>query len=313
MKHNLKITIFLVILFFTAQVVGLFLLKQSIASIVTTDSGEIVVNYSEPITGRPELKNEESFTYIFVMILIGTGLLFLLMKYRLFKVWKAWFFLAVWGSLTIATSVIIGDTYAIILSLALAYFKVFRPNPIIHNVTEVFIYAGIAIMISPIFTVFWASMLLIAISIYDAIAVWKSKHMIVLAQAQSENKMFAGLMLNYEKDSAAKYTPIKTNEKIKSNKRISAETPIQKREVNTAILGGGDIAFPLLFSGSVMTLLIESGLSSSHAFFQTLIVSAAVTGALFLLFLKSEKGKYYPAMPFLTIGCFIGYGIILLI
>ena len=64
MKHDYKIIIYLVILFFAAQVIGLFLLNQSIDSVETSENGTIVVEYTEPITGRPELEGQDSFTYI---------------------------------------------------------------------------------------------------------------------------------------------------------------------------------------------------------------------------------------------------------
>ncbi|MBS3145707.1 hypothetical protein J4414_02800 [Candidatus Woesearchaeota archaeon] len=108
---------------------------------------------------------------------------------------------------------------------------------------------------------------MILISIYDMYAVWKSKHMIKLAKFQSKLKTFAGLFIPYEKNKAA-------------------------------ILGGGDIAFPLLFAGVV---LLEKGLYPSIL----IIVYSAL--ALFLLFLFGKKKKFYPAMPFISLGCFLGY------
>ena len=128
--------------------------------------------------------------------------------------------------------------------------------------------------------------------------------MITLAKAQSENKMFAGLLIPYKKSQKA----IKTKMELKLPKHIE----VKETETSSAILGGGDIAFPLLFAGSVMTFLIESGLSQEIAFFKSLIIPLFSSLALFLLFIKSQKGKFYPAMPFISVGCFIGYGIILL-
>ncbi|MEK6917000.1 MAG: presenilin family intramembrane aspartyl protease, partial [Nanoarchaeota archaeon] len=242
-----------------------------------------------------------SFNYIIIMVFIGTALLLILIRFRLFKIWKAWFFLAIWGALSISFSVVMGDTAASIIALLLAYLKTYRGNAIIHNLTEIFIYPGIAIMISPIFNVYWAIMLLIAISIYDMIAVWKSKHMVKLAKAQSENKMFSGLMIPY------------VNKEKKQEVKLKMSKNITKGKTTSAILGGGDIAFPMIFAGSVMTSLIESGASKEIAFFKVLIISLFSGIALFGLFLKSQKGKFYPAMPFITAGCFIGYAIILLL
>ena len=70
-----------------------------------------------------------------------------------------------------------------------------------------------------------------------------------------------------------------------------------------AILGGGDIGFPLLFAGVAMKVFG----------FKALIVSGFATLSLLFLFWMSEKKKFYPAMPFLTAGCFLGYAVLNLV
>ena len=311
MKHNLKVTFFLILLFFSAQVVGLYLLNRSIITIEITEEGPTPV-YNETFVGRPELEGSASFIYILGMIFFGTLLLFILIKFRLFKVWKVWFFLAIWGALSISFSVIIPLLTAVLLAFILTILKLFKPNVFIHNITEVFMYGGIAILIAPLFTLFWAIMLLIAISIYDMIAVWKLKHMITLAQAQADQKMFAGLFIPYSK---SKFQTSTTVSKLKEKSEIKVAIPkgFKEKEVKSAILGGGDIAFPLLFTGAVMTWQIQNNVSQQMAFFQSLIVSLFAGIALFLLLIKSKKDKFYPAMPFISVGCFIGLGIIYLI
>jgi presenilin-like A22 family membrane protease len=320
MKHELKVTFFLLILFLAAQAVGLFLLNQSIETVEITDEGDFEVIYSEPVTGRPDIEEEGSFLYIFIMILVGTALLLLLIKFRLFKIWKAWFFLAVWGALLIAFSVLVSDTVAAVLALILAYLKIFRPNFFVHNATEIFMYGGIAILISPLFNVFWAVMLLLAISVYDALAVWKLKHMITLATAQAEEKMFAGLLIPYSRKRPEHESEIrvhsakhKTESKLRTDIKVKIPKGFKDEEIKSAILGGGDIAFPLLFAGAVMTGLIQQGTPQNIAFFQAFIVSLFAGIALFILLIKSQKDKFYPAMPFITAGCMVGYGVVLLI
>jgi len=86
------------------------------------------------------------------------------------------------------------------------------------------------------------------------------------------------------------------------------------KKVKIAILGGGDMAFPLLFSAAVMEhLILVQGVPKINALFQTLLISVGATAMLGLLFWKAKKDRFYPAMPFLTVGCLIGYvGILLL-
>jgi presenilin-like A22 family membrane protease len=86
-----------------------------------------------------------------------------------------------------------------------------------------------------------------------------------------------------------------------------------KSSSKTAILGGGDIAFPLIFEGVVMEKLLTQGLSKSVAFMQTSIIVLTTAIALFLLFAYAKKDKFYPAMPFVTAGCLVGWAIVLLL
>jgi hypothetical protein len=71
-----------------------------------------------------------------------------------------------------------------------------------------------------------------------------------------------------------------------------------------ALLGGGDVGFPLLFAGVVLK---EFGL------WQSLVIPIFAMVPLALLFWKAEKDKFYPAMPFIGAGCLIGLLVVWLI
>jgi len=217
----------------------------------------------------------------------------LLIKFKKTFLWKVWFFLAVIVTLSIALSAFINSYVAFILSVLLAGYKIFKPNVIIHNLTEVFIYGGLAAIFVPIMNLFAVFILLLLISVYDFIAVFKIKHMVTMAKFQTKSKVFAGLLIPYK---------MGKEKKIKKGVKV-------KRIVKTAILGGGDIGFPLLFAGVVMKGLIVEG---SLGFLKALIVPLCASIALYLLFVKSKKDKFYPAMPFISAGCFIGYLVVFL-
>lgn len=302
MKHTVQVTIILISLFLLSQIIGLATVNKYIV-VSKTDTGVTVIKHEDTFIGKqPELKEEEkkySAIPILIAVLIGTGLVFLLIRFKLGKFWKLWYLLSVWITLGISFEVYIKQIYAVTIALALALIKTFKPNVYIHNLTEVFIYTGITIIILPFLNLFSGFMLLLFISIYDMIAVWKSKHMIKLANLQTKNKVFAGLLLNYPTQGKKSNLPMFNMVSPKEN------NPSKTR---TAILGGGDIAFPLLFSSAVMEhLIIVKGLTKQLAFMQSTIISVFVTLALVLLLIKSEKGKFYPAMPFLSIGCIVGY------
>jgi len=109
------------------------------------------------------------------------------------NIWKMWFFIGVLIALIVAFHGLFkNQILAIVLALGFAIWKVFRPNIWVHNGTELFIYGGLEAIFVNILNVFGAFMLLLLISVYDIIAVWKSKHMVKLAKLQTKSKVFAG-------------------------------------------------------------------------------------------------------------------------
>ncbi|HIH24021.1 TPA: hypothetical protein HA251_03240 [Candidatus Woesearchaeota archaeon] len=352
MKHPLSTTALLIFLFVCAQLVGVALLSLNIGDITTDQDGVRSVKHDTTVVGdRPETSGGGSLLYIVIGVAVGTALMLVIIKFKLIRFWKAWFLFAVWLSTSIALDVIIPGTIALIVCFIVAVWKVYYPNAIVHNMTEIFMYAGIAILIAPLFTLWWAIALLAIISVYDMIAVWQSKHMVVMAEAQRENKLFAGLYIprrdttprptktptltdatrtdTHKPQHAAPTTRmVKTTDA--AGKRVTKhivmdEPPAPPSTTRTgkddaaggtksgAILGGGDIAFPLIFSGVVMDWTITQGTSQMLALYQTLAVTIGATAALTLLFVFAKKDRYYPAMPFLSAGCLFGFAIVWLL
>ncbi|HLC96506.1 MAG TPA: presenilin family intramembrane aspartyl protease [Candidatus Nanoarchaeia archaeon] len=295
MKHTTTVTLWLVVIFFMTQLMGLATVNKYIEVEVINDTTSISHGELALIGQPPEVENKElQWIPIIIAVLIGTAILFLLIKFRLRNVWKYWFLVVVWMVLTVSFDVYMIWQVAVVLAAFFALMKVFKNNMVIHNLTEIFMYAGLALILINFLNIISASILLVAISLYDAYAVWKSKHMIKLAEFQSESKLFAGLSIPYQRQ--------KINDGGKKSK------------VETAILGGGDMGFPLIFSAAVMEhLIIVKQLPKLTALFQTLVIPVIVSMALFLLLYKGKKDTFYPAMPFLSMGCFLGYGLILLL
>lgn len=263
MKHTWVVTFTLLGLFVGAQLIGLVITKRY--SKVETLPYNIE---------RPQFEKETSYIPLFSIILIATLIAIIMARFRTVFLWKLWFFASVWITMLIAFAAFVNQYIALALAVVLAWFKTFRPNIYVHNFTELFIYGGFAAIFVPVLSILSISILIILIAIYDAIAVWKTKHMVKLAKFQSGIKIFAGLLIPYGK-----------------------KTGDSKGVERTAILGGGDIGFPLLFSGVV---LMEQG------WIAALIVTLFVSIALLWLLIAGEKNKFYPAMLFIAAGCFMG-------
>lgn len=262
MKHNTTVTVALVSLFLLAQLIGLVIIDK--------------YNQKALPFGieRPEFENDYSYLSLIISILIATGLALIIINLGAMKVWKAWFIFASLYLLTIAMTAFFNELTAFIIALGLVLYRTLRLSLVSQNVSELFIYSGISAIFSPVLTITSASILLILISIYDIIAVWKTKHMVKLAKFQTKSKMFAGLLIPYNKGKKA------------------------------AILGGGDIGFPMIFFGVVLM---------QYSILHALISIFATSLALLLLLIYSKKNKFYPAMPFISAGCFAGFFLSLLL
>lgn len=283
MKHSITMTVILLVTFLLAQFIGIAILYNYIDFPKSAETGK--TEFKElPIGERPPVDERTSFFPIIVAVLVGTSFLLLLMKYNLIWVWKVWFLLAAFFALAIAWNAFLPTAIALILAMVFSLWKVFRPNVLVHNITELFIYGGLAAIFVPLFNLFSAIVLLLLISAYDAYAVWKSKHMITLAKSQAKARVFAGLMLPYKLGKMVKPKP---------------GMKMKVKKVRTAILGGGDIGFPLIFAGVVLK---EMGL------WQSLIIPFGALAGLAVLLWNGKENKFYPAMPFISAGCFLALG-----
>ena len=310
MKHTLKVSIIIVVAFLLSQIIGLAIVNRYVDVEKTAETGEIEVKALPYDLPRPAVKGGSSaIITIISAILIGTILVFLIMRFGEILWWKIWFFMAVSVCLLFAFKAFIPSFFASVLAVILAGFKIFKPNIYVHNITELFTYGGLAALIVPLFgnvekSILWAFALLLIISLYDIIAVWKSKHMIKLAKFQTKSKVFAGMLIPY---------------KMPKHIKKPAKVKLKKVAIKTAILGGGDMGFPLFFSGIVMQNLALSNLNKGIvnflgvAYLKVLVIPVFVAIALLLLLIKSRKNKFYPAMPFLSLGCVVGYLILRLI
>jgi presenilin-like A22 family membrane protease len=125
-------------------------------------------------------------------------------------------------------------------------------------------------------------LLLIVFSIYDIIAVYKTKHMIKMAKEFIEAKAIPGLIL-----------PQKFSE-------VSVPLKEVKMGGRFLVLGSGDIIFPLLLVSS----LVPEGIKKSFivAFFATLGLLVSIS-----IFLSQKTRKPIPALPPIALFSIIGF------
>jgi presenilin-like A22 family membrane protease len=314
MKHNIRVTLLLLAMFLFTQLIGLSVInayspKQEKVFNVTSGAVENVTVVPELPYGMqpPEMKPQDAFWSIVISMVIAILLIFFLMKRKVFLLLKWWFFSVVLMAIAIVFYAPLSkflypgmevQFLALILALPLAFYKVFQRNILIHNASELLIYPGIATIFVPLLNIWWTIALLIGIALYDIYAVWHSGFMQKMAKFQIQQlRVFTGFFVPYiaKKDRVkiAKMKALARKEGIRGARKRGL-----KIKVNLAILGGGDITFPLIFAGVVLR---------AAGFMHAVIISLVATIALLLLFVGAKKGKFYPAMLFLSPACIIGW------
>ena len=323
MKHTPRVIITLVSFFFIAQFTGLLVINHYIDHKKTVETKAVAWQPLPYNLERPEVKNQSSsFIYIIISILIGTVLVLLIIKFNKPLIWKLWFFITVWLTLAIAFAAFINNIIAAVIALIISILKLYKPNMMIQNFSEIFIYGGLAAIFVPVVNIFAAFMLLILISAYDFVAVYKTKHMIKMAKFQASSNIFAGLLVPYAQENQRFSGHQKSKGFFSEKDKVQQKASISKFKIkksikipkkqSVAVLGGGDIGFTLIFAGVVMKgLMLQEPVLIG--FLKTLIIPFFVSLALSILLFKGQHNKFYPAMPILSLGCFIGYLVVLII
>jgi|SRR3989338_2646635 len=298
-------------MFLFAQLLGLAVIhayspqQEQVVNATTGAIEDVITTPPLPYGMQPpEMQPRDAFTSIIISIIIATLILFFLMKKKANLLLRIWLFSVVTISMAIVFNAFLSklsflsnvQMLAFVLAFPLAFYKIFLPNKITHNLTELLIYPGIAAVFVPILNIWAAAGLLVAIALYDVYAVWHSGFMQKLANFQMQQlKVFTGFFVPYvaKKDRAkiARIKALPQKERGRILKRL-------KIKVNLAILGGGDVTFPLIFAGVILR---------ASGWIPALLISVISTVALFLLFAFAKKGKFYPAMLFLSPACILAW------
>ena len=295
MKHNLKITAIILIMFVITQFIGLYVVDY-----YSSEENKLPFGLE-----TPEIEKQSDYSIflgaIIFAFIIAIFLFFFLTKFKIAFVLKLWFFVVVIIALSITLFSITRNfdkflfgipLIAVLIALPLAIIKIFRRNFLVHNFTELLIYPGIAAVFVPLLNIYTIIGLLVLISIYDMWAVWKSGIMQKMAKYQiNKLKIFSGFFVPYLSK--------QMRTKIKGWKKTMKKTELKKKKIkiNIAILGGGDIIFPIITAGVMLKTL---------GLIPAILVIAGATFGLGYLFFFSEKKKFYPAMPFITGGILVG-------
>ena len=320
MKHNLKLIGIIIAMFIITQLIGLYVINHySPTQVINNVQQNVSAPNSLPFNLEPPPETGQAnilqtLLYIIPSFVIAILIFFILTKFKAEFVLKAWFFIVV--IIALATSLIsflpsstLFLVIALVVAVPLAFFKIYKRNFLIHNITELFIYPGIAAVFVALLStagnpnrgVYVMIVLLILISIYDLWAVWHSGIMQKMARYQIDKlKIFAGFLI----PEISKQVKMQM-QKMKNLKKKNKNKKTKGIKINIALLGGGDIVWPLITAGVVLRRFGFTNVLGLQFPVASLLVVLGATLGLTGLLLFGKRKRPYPAMPFISIGVFI--------
>jgi presenilin-like A22 family membrane protease len=222
---------------------------------------------------RIDLSLSDLLVFAFTLFVVVLFMAFFKKK-RLF--YKGFLILIIFlGTQTVFAS-FLGGVYPYIAALALLASLFILRSLFMQNLAISLAIAGLGGVIGWSFTPFTAIVLLAVFSVYDIIAVYKTKHMVKMAEGMIESGAIFGLVI------------------------------VTKKPKDFMILGSGDILLPLILSATIAISSIPGALFVSG-------FAALGLFATHLLFSNQKRRKPMAALPPIATLSIIGYLIFILL
>jgi len=234
-----------------------------------------------------------SFWQFIFYFLLTSLLIFFVPYFMRFKKEKKTFFRAVFVLATFFGGISFFNCWmlglpALILMAAIIFWWLKRPTILNQDLCLIFGMVGIGSILGLSLNPLMVALLLVFFSIYDFIAVYKTKHMIRMAKEMIESRAILALVVPPNISGFRE-----SLEKIEPGGKF-------------LILGGGDVVFPLLFAAS----LVSQGILSS-----LIVATFSLIGlfAGFYFFISQKIRQPIPALPPIALFSIIGFFITLII
>ena len=197
------------------------------------------------------------------------------------------------------SALIIGLGIALILMVALIY----HPEWYVVNTVGVLVGAGVIVMLGVTFVPTLMVIFMIAAAIYDAWAVYRSKHMLDLADTMIGLNLPILLVAPQDKG----YSMLDKQESVKPiqiDDTMSSQQPVMKpskKSKEAMFMGLGDVIFPGMLVVSCVQWISIEGLAVG--------ISAMIGGLFGYLILMSyvASGRPQAGLPLLNGGAILGY------
>ncbi|MFH1588349.1 MAG: presenilin family intramembrane aspartyl protease [Candidatus Diapherotrites archaeon] len=271
---NIKLIAMLAVLFIVTQSIGLMvadkLIQENVSATLITDNPEDV----------------ENSIGLIAYILVFTAVLLIAIKYFgnfsgiLFKIFES---LAIFGASILVFYTFTQTIFVFVFALLLVLVRiVFSKNIWLRNLSSVIATAGAGALMGVSLGILPVIVFMVLLAIYDFIAVFKTKHMITLANA------------------------IK-----KKNLSFTYALPTKEHQFE---LGTGDLVIPLVFSTSILKANKALMNFPEYFFPSAIILTVSFIGLIATIYFVSKKpGKALPALPLQVMLMVLVYGLMQLL
>lgn len=218
-----------------------------------------------------------------ISFFIGTAILFLLLKLvKKRLIFQGFFYFVLFFGCLVFFDTFLPFFLTVLISAVIVAFRFYFPSVITQNLVIIFSIAGISAYLGLGLSVFQVIILLLILSIYDIIAVYKTRHMIEMFKTLAESGAVFSLII-----------PDRWANFLAGIKKVTPGS-------HFLFLGTGDLAFPIVFSISAL----KAGLLSS-----IFIIFGAFLGLglINLFFYISKKRMPVAALPPIALGAIVGY------
>ena len=231
------------------------------------------------------------FAYM-LLILVFTGLLLLAMKLKRGWIISGFILLSIAVSIYYVMAAFMSPLLALVPTLVIMLLLHFYPEWYIIDAFGILVCAGISSLFGVSMTIPPTLLLLVVLAVYDAISVYKTRHMISLAEGAI--KMKAPLLF---------VVPKSRDYSFRIDQEIS-NSPEDTTKRGAFFLGLGDAIIPTI-------LVISASWSLPAGGFYGL--SVPVLGAMlgtylgFLLLMTTSRDRPQAGLPFLNSGVILGF------
>lgn len=187
------------------------------------------------------------------------------------------------GSQTVFSMIFNEVVFSTLAALLLAGLVLMAKVVLYHNVGMILAVAGVGAVIGLSLTPIAAVLLLLALSFYDIIAVYKTKHMIKMAESMIKAKAISGIII-----------PQTWKDWFESVENVQPGGRFM-------ILGSGDLIMPLILASSVAGL---HGLAGGLTVVLFSMVGLFLT---YWLFINQKTRRPMAALPPIAVMSIIGY------